>query len=86
MNGNFKSSFMKKEIKKKEKDMTAPTYEGGESLLQIRGKMQVEAGISGRVLSGLDPDPWKEMEEGKGKGREGETVTASRRPQLQNGG
>lgn len=40
---------------------------------------------SGRVLSGLDPDPWKEMEEGKGKGREGETVTASRRPQLQKG-
>lgn len=47
MNGNFKSSFMKKEIKKKEKDMTAPTYEGGENLLQIRGKMQVEAAGGG---------------------------------------
>lgn len=33
MNGNFRSSFMKKERKKKEKDMTAPRSEGGESLL-----------------------------------------------------
>lgn len=45
----------------------------------------MEAGISGRVLSGLDPDPCEEMEDGKGKKREGETVTALRRPQLLKG-
>ena len=46
----------------------------------------MEAGISGRVHSVLDPNPCEEMGEGKGKGREGEIVTESRRPPLQKGG
>lgn len=45
----------------------------------------MEARISWGVHSGLDPDPYEEMWEGKGKGREGETVIASWRTLLQKG-
>lgn len=41
----------KEEIGKKAKDMAAPRYRRGGSLLQMHGRAQTEAGTSGRVQS-----------------------------------
>lgn len=45
---------MKKEIKGKGKDMTAPEYGGGEGLLLIKGRAELEVGTSGGFQSGHD--------------------------------
>lgn len=49
--------------------MTAPTYDGGESLLSIKGSAQTEAGVSGRVQNEHDPELGHVKREGKGKKR-----------------
>lgn len=46
-----------KKKKEKGKDMAAPRYGGIESLLQIKEKAKPEAGTSGRIHSGHDPEP-----------------------------
>jgi hypothetical protein len=62
--------------------MTAPRFGRGESLLQICGRAELEAGICGRAQSSHDPEPCGG--EGNREGR-GEPVAAPRRSKVKKG-
>lgn len=57
--------------------MGAARYGGGESLLQVSGRAQLESEIAERVQSGHDQTELGHV--GKGEGRAGEPGAAARR-------